>query len=964
MSLQKVISNYYTDLLDYLNSNYRKHSGDFDKYINSLNSESKKQLINKMASVFSRIYVLKESQTRFYKSKRRNYIAYITIFCIMIVISGWVIYYLANRDLTEGEVYTDYQRYVTMLTYLIFFMVLVSIFTLLIINSAENKKRVVVMARESDEDLQKMLKLFPLDNDEILLLQFIGFKYTESRSKYKIIHDHNKDLIDPYIKREVVPEPVGNNPNVKKKVSQTVNESNAFDYEKYFNNKRETLSKTIKQFYDNGEGYNTVRKEIVASSNVLILREFRNIMKYYYKIVKRKDNPEKLTDDKKIFDSLDKFVVKDLIIASNIIQPPNPNAYVDRANKVATQNPDVDITNSHADSLFVPEFNKLLKCFNYIIVYMYQFKDLKKANDPTFNSGIKGLMPQNIDVSLHTDNVEFYGYMKTYFSDEFEKRVDANLGTAKAASGKAGSMSNVYSNILLQYKDVLDNLYQTTMLAYKYDYLYPFDGQHMKNAITSSFSEFLNGVEFDASFATQIIEKIYKDIIPKCYKTYIVHTDIDSKKSAIVSRIAANIQKFNISVVQHQKYILGKVDQESNTKPDSDTKNFIIEMLGAVDRDVKQKKASAASTLRQSTNDSRFLELDQFIEELDKISYRDLKLGLNYEFYGEILDRFYFSVNDAIYGSTGKGVRDIYFDSAKKFLLGKVAMICVIVILCFIQIYHFIWWGNMSKYYDIAKSIDLHPDATKGMHPSNVKALRKDYFDEYVNNWMKIIIPIAGNVFIICLLISVYQKNVAKYNFNKETIDGNTAILRSSVNDMTTLFEDLDMKISKGQASQSIKTLPQIGLEEKTALYNNLKAIIDKFEKCNYVLSTAKSTMPFPYTEVIIDGFILVCIVLCLLFVYGKIDPLQRIKDIKVLNKLKEKGEYMDSDEGYANELISKASCHDSDIDSVMFTLKIIFFMFIVMFLIFYATKVVSSTAEYEWGIYNSFYFEESICLD
>ena len=225
-------------------------------------------------------------------------------------------------------------------------------------------------------------------------------------------------------------------------------------------------------------------------------------------------------------------------------------------------------------------------------------------------------------------------------------------------------------------------------------------------------------------------------------------------------------------------------------------------------------------------------------------------------------------------------------------------------------------------------------------------------------------IPLAANIFFICLLISVYKKNVAKYNFNKETIDGNTAILRSSLNDMTTQFEELDMKISKGQSAQSIKNLPQIGLEEKTALYNHLKTIIDKFEKCNYVLSTAKSTMPFPYTEVIIDGFILTCIVLCALFVYGKINPLQRIKDIKVLNKLKEKGEYMDSDEGYANELISKASCHDSDIDSIMFTLKIIFFMFIVMFLIFYATKVVSSTADYEWGIYNSFYFEESMCLD
>ena len=70
MSVQKVVSNYYTDLLDFLNSKYRKFNGDFDVYINSLNLDGKKKLLNKIASVYQRIYILKGSQQSFFKAKK------------------------------------------------------------------------------------------------------------------------------------------------------------------------------------------------------------------------------------------------------------------------------------------------------------------------------------------------------------------------------------------------------------------------------------------------------------------------------------------------------------------------------------------------------------------------------------------------------------------------------------------------------------------------------------------------------------------------------------------------------------------------------------------------------------------------------------------------------------------------------------------------------------------------------
>jgi Na+-transporting methylmalonyl-CoA/oxaloacetate decarboxylase gamma subunit len=164
--------------------------------------------------------------------------------------------------------------------------------------------------------------------------------------------------------------------------------------------------------------------------------------------------------------------------------------------------------------------------------------------------------------------------------------------------------------------------------------------------------------------------------------------------------------------------------------------------------------------------------------------------------------------------------------------------------------------------------------------------------------------------------------------------------------------------------NSTIKVLTHIGAEEKTQLYEKLKIMIDKYDKCNYVLAVGKNEIPFPYTEVIIDGFMVLLILIAVVWVIGEIAPAQRFKDIKKNNKRQEEALYKSSDATWTDAVIAEAQCHDASMENIMFTLKILFFIFIVMFLIFYATKVLASTSEYEFGIYNSMYFEESICLE
>lgn len=958
MSLYKVISNYYVDLLDYLNVRYRKYNSNFDMYFQSMTSDHKKQFINKVATVFQRIEILRGAQKGFFKSQRRTNTSYIIILAFIIIISFIILALLFYFDLTEGELYTITRIIKSLIIYLIMYLIFFTIFLVLIVNIQENKRQIVAMSNESDLDINRLVKLFGVTPELTKLLVFIGFKNTETKEKYEPIFKDNTKLIDKYLIRPNTTKEEDKG-GVKKKTIQPVSEIVSFNYDLFFSDYRIPLLNAVKLFYNSGEGYDVLRKEIISSSNIQMLKEFRRIMEYYYKLIKRKENPDLINDEKKIYETLDRFVVKDLEIVAKINQPPNVNAYINTTQKQSQQDPVSDLTKNLNDSEFVTEYNKLLLTYTFLIIYMTQIFLKKKSDDPTYDASLKMAMPHLIDISLLSENVDFHNFIKIEFTNHFNNE----LPNTMVLVSKASTLDSIYINTILQFKDLFDSIYQTTMMTIQGDYFFPFDPTYMNTAIRQFITKYASqkGFTIDGGYISTLIGKINTILIPKCYQTFNVRTDIEYKKAGIVSRIATNVKKFDINLMNNSKYILGKLEETG--KFDSDSNSLVIEMLSAIDRDVAQKKLSEESTYKQESINYRFLQLDQFIAELDKITYNDLKTGLNYKFYSEILDRFYFSVSSSIYAKD-RTSKDIYFTSEKRFKIAKITIIFTIFILLLGLIYHIISMNEEFKYYKIAKSERLSSNAVKALPAHEVKLLKKDYIDENVNIWIKSIVPVAAMFFFICLLVSFYKKAKAKFRFNKETIDANTAELRSSINDMKTLFEDLDTTISAGQRTQKILNIKQIGIDEKTSLYEKLKVIIDKFEKCNYVLQSQKNDLPFPYAEVITDGFMISVILIALVYVYGSINPLERVKDIKVLNTLKEKGEYMDSDEGYANDLLTKAACHDASIDSVMFTLKILFFMFIVMFLIFYSTKVLSSTSEFEYGIYNSSYFEESICLD
>lgn len=953
MSLQKVVSNYYVDLLDFLNTQYRNNNGSLDTYFNKTTPELRKKFINKLGVMQQRIELLQGVQDKFWDSRIRNNTAYVWILVSMLIVTFVVLGVLCVQDLADSI--NGYYTFKKICIYGLALTVMSGIFIVMLVNISLNRAQARQLKEEAATNLVRMNKMFDLKEDTKKMLVFVGYLSSGSFKRAQSVYNDNTNILKDYV---IFPgEDTGSDKVIK--------DTTKFDYEKFFTTYRQELLTAVTNLYEGGLGYETIRKEMVSSSNMLIIKEFNRIMEYYYKLLKRKNNAEALTDAKKINDTLDKFVVKDISLVSKVMSPGSKKPYVDKKDKMESQDPAADVKLNEEDKAFTAEFNNLLWCYAYMTVYMYQIHVKKTVKDPTFDSGIKAIMPQNINLALESTNLDFYNLVKLFFDVHANNEIEGIVQLASTAA----TIDTIYTNTMLQLKEIVDQMYQTVMINLKGDYQFPFDGTHLEPKIKAVLADkaFNKGSVLDSAYSDMMVKKICTELVPKCEKTYTSRNSLEFKKAAIVSRLAANIEKFEIKLVEHSTYIIGKVQEGG--KIDGDIQALMLEMLSAVDRDVAGKKAARASSAGKKANDNRFLDLDQFIEALDKISYNDLKVGLNYGFFGEILDRFYFSVSDAIYsGEDGgnKKSRDIYFSTEKMFKVAITAIWFLIIAIVFGLSYHLTGITEHMTYASMAKaSTFLNKDGSeKDMDPAKKKELRTEFRNDYTNTIIKGTVPVVVAVFFICLLWSIYKKNKAKFNFNKEVIDQNTAELRTSVTDLRVLIEDIDSKVAAGQRVQAIKNIGQVGIEEKTKMYKLLKTIVDRYEKCNYVLASRKNDIPFPYTEVIVDGFMITAIVFCIVYVIGTIGPLERIKEIKALYRLKEQSSFQDEDPDFQSKLTSKASCHDVSIDSIVFTLKIIFFMFIILFLVFYSTKVLSSTTEFEYGIYNSSYFEDSSCIE
>jgi hypothetical protein len=103
---------------------------------------------------------------------------------------------------------------------------------------------------------------------------------------------------------------------------------------------------------------------------------------------------------------------------------------------------------------------------------------------------------------------------------------------------------------------------------------------------------------------------------------------------------------------------------------------------------------------------------------------------------------------------------------------------------------------------------------------------------------------------------------------------------------------------------------------------------------------------------------------ICIFYIWFNYSPHKRLVDNKYLYKLKEELKSVEDMNTFDAKIKSLGTCHNDDMDAIVLSLKLIFFIFITMFLLFYSIKIITSANDFKMGLFNSSYYAESKCYN
>ena len=440
----------------------------------------------------------------------------------------------------------------------------------------------------------------------------------------------------------------------------------------------------------------------------------------------------------------------------------------------------------------------------------------------------------------------------------------------------------------------------------------------------------------------------------------------------LINTMANQIVPYQLNLTPYSKFITDALVKATPdiTQPQS---SFITDIFTRLSKEIFIKQQSSLKTILGDTQEnSIFYDPDEFIGNLNDIVFNDMVEGLEIQYAQDLIIPFYNRISSA---KDGKTLDDITFNSNKSNDIYKYFMTYFILITLLGTAYYIM--GMISEAEIIKLSNQYREDIErKKLEEIGISFEDKSDFARFKANvakinltnwtnwWVRLLIPSAAILFAISLVYAYYQKKQGIFKYNQNVIEENTSEYKSSVIALNNKIIDLGIHVN--DPFKRIGDISEIKDEDKFELFMLIKTMIDKFEKCNYMMEASKNKLPFPYTEITADIFMIVVLIGGIVYITSTFKPSQKIMDIINYKKVRDavKNGEKRADLSLINELSESELCHEDEIDAIIFTMKLVFFILIFVFLIFYSTKILSESSAFSIGIYNSNYFEENRCYE
>lgn len=945
MSVYKVISNYYNDLLNFLRVEESKHGG-LPNMFHNITADKKKVIVSKLADMMVRFDIAFNGEMQYWLTNRKEQSWYMAIYVIMILITFvliaiWFFFRLKEIRALGGTMYTMLK---SLLGHLVVYQVIFSVFLILILNIRSTKRLCSGQVALLKDDLKMYSNhVFVGAQRESLsrFFTFLGYWRRNSPVRYKVIFKELKadsaydGLLGTFnvdAKTSKAETKASENPDAAMKLNQTGKEVEIYDQ------LRGDIESSLLRFYNNGEGYIEVKKLILLSSPILMLKEAKRIMGYYYLLGYKKS-----TTDEQTMKNVEKKTRE--IIDEVVITPIN-----DMLKDADTSSQEIDqdkltelVLLNEQDEDYRKHMNNLLQAFIYTSVFAYPIHSKVSDTDPSFPlPQILPFMPQKINVEKYSgEEKEFYTGLRNVFSKIYSTEYSGYIRTAQTTNEAKPIIVDMCRLLIPMFKEV----YFRVFMHLKGGIWFPFNRTYMINRIYVAFqtSSFLS---FSDEYKKLISEVMYDTIVKGVAGNFDI---LSVQRGTLVEDISNDLLPTKINVVQYQNYIINTMITANPVA--QRYVDEVVELLNQVQKSVSIKKQVQANLIL--TNEHKFNEPSDFNELVNNLSFQDMYDSFETEFYKDVVDKFYANISESVNLKTAN-LRNIYYQRQKSFRIWKTAIIMMIITMILLFLRFIMGLIDEKK-----KILYLPPE-----RDCDRLFAERDFRNRKTNWYIKLLLPFFLMVFIIAMLISFQKKMQYAFDFNLEVIENNTNELKNLLDDFSRKLNQIMVKLDEADKQQKIGTVQKITDDDKKEILDYVKNIIDKFEKCNYIVESSKNQIPFPYTEVIMNGFMMAIALIAILYVLGSFAPIKRLKDVKYLNKMKEELLVTDDIRGFSERLQSMGTCHNEEMDGIVWGLKLIFFTFIILFLMFYSVKIISTANDFKFGLYNSTYYEESQCYN
>lgn len=438
----------------------------------------------------------------------------------------------------------------------------------------------------------------------------------------------------------------------------------------------------------------------------------------------------------------------------------------------------------------------------------------------------------------------------------------------------------------------------------------------------------------------------YKGHITDVGKEYDILSMLDKGQEFIVKKLVQIVKQTNyeFSIANNTSTIEDGIKGYVGTT--------VYETISLKVNTILEKAQSTADKLQKQTGaaPAKYVSKDQFISNMNSKTYADFA-SMFYSI--DTLAIVTTSLNTQVQSNLASNLsaeENIFLAQERNLQQQKTLLICLSIALVLSYILYEVWNFNVG-----ARSSTTRGGAD-GVPAVKTIVKGASYS---IDKFFRFAVPLVCIFFAIVVMVSVYKKNKALYEYNRQVLEKNGGNLVSSVQDLEATVRQISDKISHGGKNFSLDTqLRDMNLssDELKNLYDNTINTLDLLDKCNLLMDGGNIMMPFPWSDVILNMSLIAVSIGVVIVAVSRIDPVGTFTDLRELNMTAMKVKAgLPVDLGYLK---------DQEQQDMSITLKVIALIVFIMMTVMFSMRLLESSDNYKQGLYNSKYFANSECVD